>query len=663
MKLKNLLALVCFFVIPIASYSQGNINLIKEKAQKGDAQAQYYLGWCYFNGQEGLAIDYRQGVMWLEKSANQDYEPAQYFMGWCYYYGEGVTSNKKLAYQWYMKSAEKGNTVAQSMVKLIGQNVKDIPNYSKDVASFDKFDPANPPSLEIVINSVQFIDPNGNNAIDANESCAIRLIVKNTGKGDAYNCSAKIFSADVIKGLSMHNVSIPVLKVNESKTIELPIYSDMQMADGNVNLYVQIYEPHGFGTDPMAMNINTRKFEAPLLQVVDYAVTSIDGSSVLQKKKAFDMQVLLQNTKTGNADDVVVSIELPDNVLLMEKQKEEAQFNHISGGETKSIVYPLIVNNEYKDTKIPVKINIQEKYGKYAENKVVELSLNQSLASNKIIVEEKGSKQQNFNIKIASIGSDVDKNIPETNASNDKTFALVIANESYNKESGVPFATNDGKIFSEYCKQTLGLPESNVHFVANATLNDIRHEVKWIKEIIGAFNGEAKVIMYYAGHGIPDEKEKTAYLLPVDGYGSDVTTGYSLENLYTTLSELPSKSVTVFLDACFSGAKREGDMLASARGIAIKVKQTEPRGNLVVFSAAQGDETAYPYKEQGHGMFTYFLLKKLQETKGDVTLGELGDFVKTQVVRQSVVVNGKMQTPALLPSATIGDNWKSWKLR
>jgi hypothetical protein len=68
-------------------------------------------------------------------------------------------------------------------------------------------------------------------------------------------------------------------------------------------------------------------------------------------------------------------------------------------------------------------------------------------------------------------------------------------------------------------------------------------------------------------------------------------------------------------------------MMAAARGIAIRAKPGAPQGNMVVFSAAQGDETAYPNHEKGHGMFTYFLLKKLQETKGDVTLSELGEIV------------------------------------
>lgn len=230
-------------------------------------------------------------------------------------------------------------------------------------------------------------------------------------------------------------------------------------------------------------------------------------------------------------------------------------------------------------------------------------------------------------------GGDVDFYIPIADNVSNHTFAVVISNEKYQMEKPVQYAENDGNTFAEYCKKTLGLPEKNVHFITNATLNNIKHEIKWLEDVIAVYHGDAKVIFYYAGHGIPDEQNKSAYLLPIDGYGSDVTTGYALEDLYKALGSLPSKSVTVFLDACFSGAKRDGDMLASARGVAIKVKQATPVGNIVVFSAAQGDETAYPYKEEEHGLFTYYLLKKLQETKGNVTLGELSDYIKTQVER------------------------------
>lgn len=87
-------------------------------------------------------------------------------------------------------------------------------------------------------------------------------------------------------------------------------------------------------------------------------------------------------------------------------------------------------------------------------------------------------------------------------------------------------------------------------------------------------------------------------------------------------------------------------MLSAVRGVRLKPKENSINGKVVVFSASQGEETAQPYKEQGHGLFTYFLIRKLKETRGEVTLGELYDYVNTQVRRTSVI-NGQKQTPSI----------------
>lgn len=270
--------------------------------------------------------------------------------------------------------------------------------------------------------------------------------------------------------------------------------------------------------------------------------------------------------------------------------------------------------------------------------------------------------KNNYAIEEEYIHSDVDSNLPENKRESKNTFVIIIANENYHDIERVPFAIHDGEIFKNYCSTTFGIPQSNIRYVPDATLNNIKRQVSWLTQVMEAYKGEANVIFYYAGHGIPDESNRSAYLLPIDGVGNDVSTGYSLEKLYAELSRQPAKSVVVLLDACFSGAKRDGGMIASARGVAIKAKQEAPKGNMVVISAAQGDETAYPYKEKGHGMFTYFLLKKLQDSKGNCTLGELSDYVTSEVKKQSVVINGKMQTPAAIASGGAND-WKSWKLR
>lgn len=149
--------------------------------------------------------------------------------------------------------------------------------------------------------------------------------------------------------------------------------------------------------------------------------------------------------------------------------------------------------------------------------------------------------------------------------------------------------------------------------------------------------------------------------MPVDGRGNNVVTGYRLGELYATLSKNPTASTIVFLDACFSGAERNGNVVTQARGVAIKSKQDSPVGEMVVFSAAQEDETAYPYKEKSHGLFTYYLLKKLQDTKGNVLLGELADYITDEVSRQSIVENAKSQTPSVSASVHRSD-WKTMKL-
>lgn len=645
--------LLCLGLISCTySFSQEEtLEVLLEKAESGNADYQYKLGKYYLNINESSI-----GFPWFQRAALQNHKVGMYFTGWCYYYGEGVKKDLRKAYYWFTKCAQKGDSQAKKMVKSIKNQIN-----VDDIIFADPFDPSRPPILEIIPNSILFTDANKNNAIDANENCCIKFKIHNNGKGNAINCFAKIIPNETTKEIKYADINIPLIKPQETIDVSMPLTSTTKVSDGIANLRLKVEEPHGFGTETASISINTKKFVAPLLQIVDSKVSPSEGTT-LKKMSPFYLQVLLQNTKKGSADNVKVKIGLPTNVLLMESQKEEEDFAYISGGETKSINYPLIINNNYASNDVPITLYVKEKYGEYAENKTINLHINQSITNNNIIIKEKEINTKNQDIKIASISSDIDKNIPEAINSNSNTFAIVIANETYNKEANVPYAVNDGNIFKEYCRNCLGIPEKNIHLITNATLNDIRHEVKWIQDVAEVYKGDAKIIFYYAGHGIPDEKSKNAYLLPTDGYGSDVATGYSLENLYKTFGSLPSKSITVFLDACFSGAKRDGNMLASARGVAIKVKQTIPVGNMVVFTAAQGDETAYPYKEEEHGLFTYYLLKKLQETKGNATLGELSDYIKEQVERQSIVTNGKLQSPSIMATSLIGNEWKNWTL-
>lgn len=300
----------------------------------------------------------------------------------------------------------------------------------------------------------------------------------------------------------------------------------------------------------------------------------------------------------------------------------------------------------------------------YTESKGVDVkyfTTEDMTENNKPVVKKKSTTVSSR--KQFATSSDVDVDLPQASKQNDEMFAIIIANENYLNVARVDCALNDGRTFQRYCQQVLGIPEDNIHMIEDATYGQMTEQVNWLTRVARAYEGDAKIIIYYAGHGIPNEKDGSAYLLPVDVSGDNTAAAYSLNTLYRELGALNAKNVTLFMDACFSGSRRGEGMLTAARGVAIAAKAESPLGNMVVFSAAQGDETAYPYAEKGHGLFTYFLLKKLKETKGHVNYGTLGDYIKKEVSRKSVVVNSKPQTPTVSYSPQMSSSWKTMTLK
>ena len=88
------------------------VKCFLQAAEQGDADAQYYLGNSYYNG-EGVTKNIQEAVKWYRKAAEQGYADGQRSLADCYYTGEGVTKNFQEAVKWYRKAAEQGDAVAQ----------------------------------------------------------------------------------------------------------------------------------------------------------------------------------------------------------------------------------------------------------------------------------------------------------------------------------------------------------------------------------------------------------------------------------------------------------------------------------------------------------------------------------------------------------------------
>ena len=258
--------------------------------------------------------------------------------------------------------------------------------------------------------------------------------------------------------------------------------------------------------------------------------------------------------------------------------------------------------------------------------------------------------------------SAVDTIIPDGYKTRYDTYALIIGNQNYRFVSDVPYAIHDARVFSEYCKKTLGIPVENIHITEDATKQMIWEEEieDWISQIPD--REDKKLIVYYAGHGVPDTKDKNkAYILPTDVRGTNPKRGIALDTFYSKLGELAFAQTSVFLDACFSGVNRNNEGVTDGlRGVEIEAEDaTFGEGSVVVFTAAQGNETAQGYPEEGHGLFTYFLLKELQSTQGVVYFGDMSDHIKSNVSLQAQQMKlRKKQTPATSCSEKISTVWR-----
>jgi hypothetical protein len=70
-----------------------------------------------------------------------------------------------------------------------------------------------------------------------------------------------------------------------------------------------------------------------------------------------------------------------------------------------------------------------------------------------------------------------------------------------------------------------------------------------------------------------------------------------------------------------------------------------------------------PLKDKEHGLFTYYLLSKIKESKGELTYKELADYVVEKVGLESVLSNDKEQTPMLMISPDMQGSWQAIRLK
>ena len=280
------------------------------------------------------------------------------------------------------------------------------------------------------------------------------------------------------------------------------------------------------------------------------------------------------------------------------------------------------------------------------------------------------SKKDNSNTQIDDsniqkkniyIRSDLDVNIPHSRKLKKYGVAVIIGNANYqnNNIPNVDFALNDALILKKYLIKILGYQEEDIIFEENATkakfetIFGVKDNYKgklynWIKP------NQTDVFIYYVGHGAPDIKNNKAFFVPVDSDPSTISlNGYSIDTFYENLSKLPYKTLTVVIDACFSGTSQKGLLVKNISPAGIEVDNPIMElPNSSFFLSSSGKEYSSWYEKQGHSLFTYYFLKGLKgvaDSNNDkkLTVGELKNYINEEVPYKARRLNNIEQTPQI----------------
>ncbi len=232
--------------------------------------------------------------------------------------------------------------------------------------------------------------------------------------------------------------------------------------------------------------------------------------------------------------------------------------------------------------------------------------------------------------------------------------AIIIGVEKYKRLPKANYADVDAQTFYDYAKRALGVSSEKIRLLVNenAERTEIRRTLDaWLPSVVK--QNSTEVFIFYSGHGLPSKSGDSLFFLPWDAdkdYLED--TAILQSKFYDALIATKPKSVTVFLDACYSGINKNGEaIISNARPLSLKAKAEAVPPNFSVFSASAADEISQSSSELKHGLFSYYLMRGLEgeadnNQDGELSVSEMFDYLKQSVEINSQLI-GRKQSPTL----------------
>ena len=532
-----------------------------------------------------------------------------------------------------------------------------------------------PPYLQL---GLDFKDKNDNKILEAEESAELILKITNEGKGSAQGLLIKVDGEIEDPSLIIQDgLEVPFIFPNQTLEIPIHISAKKNIQTKEHKLKISITEHFGYDMDPAYLIFNTYELQKPNLvfsglDIVDSGegTGAITEDGQLQAGEMIKLKLVVQNIGQNIASNTKFQVLSTDENIYVDDNSGDIGI--INSGEVKEFWVTVSPNKRVltKD-KLPLYLALKndEKFGEL-NNYQLPIILNQKPPETEIVevesdiqgfIKEIARFEYNSNRITAATSNLIDINqVPPSKTNRPNSIAIIIGIEKYEYFAPAPYAKNDANLMKNYFKNVIGV--ENVYLYTNEEVSGYFFENKFNPDYGELKNAVIKdssdVFIYYSGHGLPSKNGQRVYLLPSDGRTEALETqGFDLNQLYKSLHSLHAKSVTLFMDACFSGVSRSSinyskQNLIAMKGIAIKPQISQPwetDPNFSVFASSDFNETSLGYDKSKTGLFTYYLCAGLkgeadQNEDNKISYGELAEYISSNVKEMSTKFLG-VQSP------------------
>jgi hypothetical protein len=232
--------------------------------------------------------------------------------------------------------------------------------------------------------------------------------------------------------------------------------------------------------------------------------------------------------------------------------------------------------------------------------------------------------------------------------------AIIIGIADYKNLPKADFANDDARVFYDYALRALSIKPDNIKLLVDGDASEVGIYKAFKTWLPSKVRSSTDVYIFYSGHGLPTSDGKGLYLLPQQTDRDLISkTAIQMQEVISDIQSTKPKSVTLFLDACYSGQSRTGEtLIASARPLSIKSESRIFPENFTVITASQNDQISSSNPDLKHGIFSYYLMRGMEgdadtDKDGKITLGEMQSYLVENVGRQAGMMNRK-QEPQLI---------------